>query len=160
MSFALRQMINLPAQMKLKKLHITNPVEFLSKIQEIADFSINPDDYRFNKTFTDSDYIGEIESGNFVIYDAGKSFLGKRIILKFVGQVDKNNDLNLQFYISNLWVKVFNATILLVLGILMLVYAYYLGGLFIIFALIQATVEYNQIMKHRSIFLKKIQSII
>jgi hypothetical protein len=146
--------------MKLKKLHISNPEEFFSKIQEIADFSINPHDYRFNKTFTDSDYIGEIKSGNFVIYNVGKSFLGKRMILKFVGKIDKNNDLNLQFHVINLWVKVFNTSILLVLGILMIVYAYYLGGLFIIFALIQATVECNQIIKHRSRFLKKIQSII
>ncbi|GET29182.1 hypothetical protein [Prolixibacter sp. SD074] len=146
--------------MRLKKLHLSNTEEFLSKIQEIADFSINQGDFQLNKSVTNSDYLGEIKSGNFIIYDAEKSFLGKRMILKFVGKIDKDNDLNLQFYVINLWVKVFNTSILLVLGILMIVYAYYLGGLFIIFALIQATIECNQIIKHRLRFLKKIQSII
>jgi hypothetical protein len=146
--------------MRLKKIHLSNTEDFLSKIQEIADFSKNPDDFWINGSKTASDFFGKIQFRNFDVYYAGKSFLGKRIILKFVGEIDKNNDLNLQFYVFNLWVKIFNATILLVLGTIMLKYAYYFGGIFIIFALIQATVEYKQIMKHRARFLKKIQSII
>jgi hypothetical protein len=146
--------------LKTKSFFIPDKYSFLIDLQKIVDFSVSYKDFRLNPYITESDYFGQINNGNFKIYDVKKALINKRILLVFTGEINSDNKLKIKTQIHNIWLMIFNNSILLLIGFLMIFRSDLFWGIPILFiSLIQLLWEVYQIMNHQAIFFKKIATL-
>lgn len=144
--------------MKLLKYHISDTEGFLLKLHELVDFNVDIDDFKKNP-FLKSDYFGKIQFGNFTIYSARKSIVGKRIILKIEGGLESKNYIELKVKMYHIWIPLLNNLTLVLLGFVLGLKNYF-GIVIIVIALIQTSWTIYIVQKEQLKFKTQIENII
>ncbi len=132
---------------------------FQQEFFKLVDTTVDLSDYKSNPWITKSDYFGNMNWGDFIIYRIHKFFFRQRIILKIEGEIEEDQ-VHLRIKVFHFWLFLTNAVFLTIISVILILNVPSIGLISLLIVTTQTLFDFWFFSQKKKEFIKQFEEIL